>query len=457
MQNQEMEQKIRKYKGQHVDEIEIKTSLDGQTLLLFPFVDEVKFIDGVRCASKRFQHKREIVDIDAIIEELEHHKNGSDIITYQYRLPREDTAQTHIPRNIQQRDDIEEYRQYIRAEITEILQVVKDSCRDNHLVLYGSYSQSITSRYVKKRYVPNFVISLAREYLVEILDLPFKAKSRQMTKYLKTFEFLDDQKYSQIITQKQQVNQNIYFYDEDSKAYYQGMKIIFMEYDTLQLNEQFEISTADILIVQASNLQNAFAIANKEALTGLKFCPFCQENGFANKSSNYSRDYERHIVKCEQIGGKLVKAIKLNQIQKPYVPHIVQNKTYIYLLAHGREQEFKPTQYYITYDLETVEKIVNKSFGKSSKQISELIPLKVASTTKNKTGVKTIYYDLPNGDDFLKQWLQNLFNEAVIVQQNNQYRTLTSVIDKAMQYNIDVPEIGFNSSKFEFFLFFKNL
>ncbi|KAA6391739.1 MAG: hypothetical protein EZS28_012733 [Streblomastix strix] len=255
----------------------------------------------------------------------------------------------------------------------------------------------------EKRYMPNNIISLAREYLVEVLDLPFKAKSREMTKYLKTFEGLDYQKYSQIITQKLQVNQNIYFYDEDSKAYYQSQKIIYMYDVILQLSEQPVISNVDILIVQSSNLQHAFAIANKEALKGLKFCPFCQLKGLDTKSSNYSRDYERYIVKCEQRGGNLVKTIQLDQVQKPYCPHKVQNKTYAYLLAHGKEQEFKPMQYYIIYDLETVEKIVNKSFGKSNKQISELIPLSVASTIKNKAGVRTIYYDLRNGDDFIKQ------------------------------------------------------
>jgi hypothetical protein len=43
----------------------------------------------------------------------------------------------------------------------------------------------------EKRYMPNNIISLAPEYLVEVLDLPFKARSREMTKYLKTFEGLD--------------------------------------------------------------------------------------------------------------------------------------------------------------------------------------------------------------------------------------------------------------------------
>ncbi|KAA6399004.1 MAG: hypothetical protein EZS28_005463 [Streblomastix strix] len=542
MQNQEMAQKIRKYKGQHVEEIEIETSHDDQTLLFFPPVDEVKFIDGVRRARKGFQRKREIGDIDGvspiyydnyidsldaidkhvefvcseqghkafkilfnfgvIIEELEDDKNGQEIITYKFRLPREDTAQTHLQKNIQSNNDIEEYKQYIRAEIIEMQNFNLDNTKLRYVAIYsmmikvfklqktvvgtsmqeliqkhwqghrqilyrnnGEYNLCYIETIAKalhpdtdeKRYKPESIISLARDYLVEVLDLPFKAKSREMTKYLKTFEGLDYWKYSQIITPKLLVNQNIYFYDEDSKTYYQGQKIIHIENDILQTNEQPEIPTVDILIVQASNLQHAFAIANKEALTGLKFCPFCQVKGFDIRSSNYSRDYERHVVKCEQRGGMLVKTIKLDQIQKPYVPHIVQNKTFAYLLAHGREQEFKPMQYYITYDLETVEKIVNKSFGKSSHQISELVPVSVASTIKNKSGVKTIYYDLLNGDNFINQWLKQVFNEAVIVQQDNQYRTMIGVIDKAMQYNVDVPVIGFNSSMFDFSLIFKNL
>ncbi|KAA6369383.1 MAG: hypothetical protein EZS28_035090, partial [Streblomastix strix] len=524
------------------EEIEIETSRDDQTLLLFPPVDEVKFIDGVRRARKGFQRKREIVDVDGvspiyydnyidsldaidqhvefvyreqghkafkilfnfgvIIEELEHDKNGQEIITYKYRLPREDTAQTHIPKNIQTNDDIEEYKQYIRAEIIEMQNFNLENTKQRYVSIYsmmikvfklqktvvGTRMQELIQKHwdglrqilfknngeynlcymeaiakalhhdkQEKRYKSDSIISLAREYLFQVLDLPFKAKSREMTKYLKTFEGLDYQKYSQIITQKLQVNQNIYFYVEDSKAYYQGQKIIYMEYDELMKDEQPQIPTVDILIVQASNFQHAFAIANKEALTGLKFCPFCQVKGFDTKNSNYIRDYEKHIVKCEQRGGKLVKTIKLDQVQKPYVPHIVQNKTFAYLLAHGREKEFKPTQYYITYDLETVEKIVNKSFGKSSKQNSELVPLSVASTIQNEAGVKTIYYDLRNGDNFINQWLQKVFEEAVIVQQDNQYRTMTGVTDKAMQYNVDVPVIGFNSSKFDFSLIFKNL
>ncbi|KAA6399099.1 MAG: hypothetical protein EZS28_005374 [Streblomastix strix] len=522
MQNQEMTQKIRKYKGQHVEEIQIENKLklfegtetrhDDQTLLLFPPIDEAKFIDRVRRARKGFLRKREIVKIDGvspsyydnyidsldaidmhvefvyseqghrafeilfnfgvIIEELEHDKNGQEIFTYKYRLPRKDTAQTHVPKNIQSHDDIEEYKQYVRAEIIEMQNFNLENTKQRYVAIYsmmikdfklqkkvaGTSMQELIQKqwqghrqilfknnseynmcYMEaiakalhpgtpeKRYMPNNIISLAREYLIKVLDLPLKENSKQMTKYLKTFEGLDYQKYSQIITQKLLVNQNIYFYDEDSKAYYQGQKIIYMYYDILQLSEQSEIPTVDILIVQASNLQHAFVIANQEALTGLKFCPFCQVKGLDIKNSNYSRDYEKHIVKYEQRGGKLVKTIQLDQVQKPYVSHIVQNKTFAYLLAHGREQEFKPTQNYIMYDLETVEKIVNTSFGKSSKQISDLVPLSVASTIKNKAGVRTIYYDLRNENVFIKQWFKMLSYE---VQDKCQKRDTTDNVQK---------------------------
>ncbi|KAA6363177.1 MAG: hypothetical protein EZS28_041296 [Streblomastix strix] len=277
------------------------------------------------------------------------------------------------------------------------------------------------------------------------------------------------------------INQNIYFYDDEHKVYYLGDIIKYIDeepeyetngqddegvasingYDQSRRFASQPVTTVDILIVQeeigGKLAQHAFAVANKETLTGLKFCPFCKSKGFDTKCPHFLRDYEKHTKKCEQNGGKIVKTVQLDQIQKPFCPHITQNKTYQYLLAYGRQKEFKPTQYYITYDLETVEKIVNKQFGKSSKQISELVPLSVASTIKNKQGIHTIYSDLRNGDDFITQWLKQVFNEAVIIQQDNQYFTPAGTIDKNMQYNVEVPVIGFNSSKFDFSLIFRNL
>ncbi|KAA6371011.1 MAG: hypothetical protein EZS28_033462, partial [Streblomastix strix] len=155
------------------------------------------------------------------------------------------------------------------------------------------------------------------------------------------------------------------------------------------VNEPVEVPDFNVLIEEAVNDQaatliHAFYISNKETLTGLKFCPFCKQKAFDPKDIHFVAQYEKHIKKCEINGGKIVKEIKLEAVQRPFCPHIMQNKFYQYLLANNRENEFKPTQYYMTYDFETVEKVINKDFGKSSKQISQLVPLSVASTIKNK-------------------------------------------------------------------------
>ncbi|KAA6362284.1 MAG: hypothetical protein EZS28_042189, partial [Streblomastix strix] len=136
--------------------------------------------------------------------------------------------------------------------------------------------------------------------------------------------------------------------------------------DSSEINQNEQLKTIDILVVESEWEQNkishAFVIANKQALTGLIFCPHCHSKAFDPKDKNYSRDYEKHIIKCGNNGGKIIKKVKLDYVQKPYCPHIMQNKTYQYLLANGRENEYKPTQYFITYDLETVPKKVNKNF-----------------------------------------------------------------------------------------------
>ncbi|KAA6359551.1 MAG: hypothetical protein EZS28_044922, partial [Streblomastix strix] len=213
------------------------------------------------------------------------------------------------------------------------------------------------------------------------------------------------------------------------------------------------IPQIDILVVEfiweGNKISHAFAITNKQALTGLKFCPHCNSKAFEPKDKNYSKDYEKHIIKCENNEGKIVKKVRLDYIQKPFVPHIKQNKTYQYLLANGRQHEFKPTQYFVTYDLETVPKIVNKKFGKSSYQMYELFPLSIASTIRNKQGIKKIFFSQQDGDDFIVQWLNQLFKEAEQVNADNQYITEACTIDKTIPYSMEVPIVRFNSSRFD--------
>ncbi|KAA6379796.1 MAG: hypothetical protein EZS28_024675, partial [Streblomastix strix] len=243
-----MTQKIRKYKGQHVDVMDYETEPDNQTLFLFPPNDEAKFIDGVRRARKGFQRKREIVDIDdkhvefvyseqghrafkklfnfgAIIEELEYNKKDkkfshTNIDSHkktQRRLMYQRTySSMMILKNISSISGLKQQKLFkLQKSVvgTSMQELIQKHWQGHRQILYkndGEYNLCYMEAIAKalhpdideKRYMPCSIISIAREYLVEVLDIPFKAKSREMTKYLKTFEGLDFQKYSQIITQK---------------------------------------------------------------------------------------------------------------------------------------------------------------------------------------------------------------------------------------------------------------
>ncbi|KAA6385425.1 MAG: hypothetical protein EZS28_019048 [Streblomastix strix] len=135
---------------------------------------------------------------------------------------------------------------------------------------------------------------------------------------------------------------------------------------------------------------------------------------------------------------------------KPFVTHILSNKTYKYLLANNLTHLFKPTRYYITYDIETSEKKVNEKFGDSSQVTATLIPYAVASTVKLANGIHSFYYDIRT-ENFLDKRLEQIFEEAKQVMKDNKY------IDETIPKYYEVPVIGFNSAKFEASVLFKIL
>ncbi|KAA6372693.1 MAG: hypothetical protein EZS28_031780 [Streblomastix strix] len=79
----------------------------------------------------------------------------------------------------------------------------------------------------------------------------------------------------------------------------------------------------------------------------------------------------------------------------------------------------------------------------------ELFPLSVASTIRNKQGIKKIFFNQQNGDDFIVQCLHQLFKEAEQVNADNQYITEACTIDDTIPYSMEVPIVGFNSSRFD--------
>ncbi|KAA6379203.1 MAG: hypothetical protein EZS28_025270 [Streblomastix strix] len=159
---------------------------------------------------------------------------------------------------------------------------------------------------------------------------------------------------------------------------------------------------------------------------------------------------KRHMEKCKKNNGKIVKKVILEKFARPFVPHILSNVTYRYLFVYGRENEFKPTEYYITYDIETFEKFIQQNYGEESMVVSQLIPYCIASTVKNKSGIHSFCYDIRQAN-FLDQWLDQVFEETKQIKKDNKYE------DESIPQHFEVPVIGFNSAKFDVSLVFKNL
>ncbi|KAA6358068.1 MAG: hypothetical protein EZS28_046405 [Streblomastix strix] len=125
-----------------------------------------------------------------------------------------------------------------------------------------------------------------------------------------------------------------------------------------------------------------------------------------------------------------------------------------------------------------MEEQINRYFGKetikddetvrNSIQNSALVPLSVASTIKSKKGLKSIYFDVRSNvyatasarrqiasdflsvagekiltQNFIQQWLEALFEEALQIKQDNMYD------DPDVPYDIPVPVLGFNSAHFD--------
>ncbi|KAA6372730.1 MAG: hypothetical protein EZS28_031743, partial [Streblomastix strix] len=114
-------------------------------------------------------------------------------------------------------------------------------------------------------------------------------------------------------------------------------------------------------------------------------------------------------------------------------------------MAYERLDESKPIRYFITYDFETVPRIINQGYGSksvvngievhNSQQHTVLEPLSVASTIKSKSGIKKIYFDLRQ-KNFIEKWHEQLFEEAKQLKEDNQYD------DPEIPYDISIPVIG---------------
>lgn len=147
-------------------------------------------------------------------------------------------------------------------------------------------------------------------------------------------------------------------------------------------------------------------ILDAEKLTNIMICPKCRSYAIRNENRHAKQRMEQHVEKCD---GKFKKNYIAEKVSFPYCPHILDNPVYEYCLANNLE--FKPQQFYMTYDFETMEQIVNESITKDTTINSRLIPLSVSCCIKSLKGLNTKHF---NARDklFIPKWIDFLFKQS---------------------------------------------
>ena len=150
---------------------------------------------------------------------------------------------------------------------------------------------------------------------------------------------------------------------------------------------------------------------------------------FDSKNDKYKLDrYNEHLEICKKTNGKLIKDVHLKNVQLPYVPHIQKQKIYEFLYANGLQDYFKPTQYYMTFDFETLNYLPDedeKQMSKSTELNAHIIPFMVSTYVKlpSEHKLQNFCYDI-DGKEFINKWFDFLFeySEKVCDANKNMYR-----------------------------------
>jgi hypothetical protein len=285
----------------------------------------------------------------------------------------------------------------------------------------------------------NFVFKDNKEALNLSTNSP---KFQKLASEYKGFNLTDIEAYQRW----KNYNVRLYDYNFDLKRYF--LKEV---YDHPEPNK--DTKTVNVAIIPLDTGPHAIFLKDIEKATSYVICPKCnyaifQVQKFYKGKQYHSSAFSKHLQKCD---GKQHKETKLVvRDSKPYAPHLT-NKTLRYLTAHERENEFKPRQYYITWDFETMEEKAKVKVGNTSEILAIIHPLSVAATVYTKNYTKHLYKDIRDGPKFITLWIAEVFKEAEQVRLDNAYK------DPAIPFDNFVPIIGFNSSRFDSKLIYKFL
>ncbi|KAA6404464.1 MAG: hypothetical protein EZS28_000015 [Streblomastix strix] len=427
-----------------------------------------KYLDSVYDKEKGNVFKL-AVDFGVLIESV-NGNNEDQTIKYKYIFLVDASSERRAPLEIRSRDNINMYKQYLRTVIGTMQERTNTDTHEKIVSIFqimlfifryplaGAAIPSLKQHIKRKEiYYVDYKVNLCFWTAYSFITMPNSkdkrwmdcsriAEAKRIFSRVNGVGFQDNYQGFDFVgdidnfIKKEQVNVHMHTF-EDNPQHYE----LTQNYTANDLDKHF-----NILFINDGINAHIMYISDVEALTGFRYCNICHRQAFRINDKNLQVQMRNHMKKCQKNDGKIVKKVILEKFAKPFVPHILSNKTYKYLLANNLTHFFKPTRYYITYDIETLENKVNEKFGDSSQVTAILIPYAIDSTVKFASDIHSFYYDIRT-DDFLDKWLEQLFEEAKQVKKDNKY------IDETIPQYFELPVIGFNQAKFDASVLFKNL
>jgi hypothetical protein len=172
-------------------------------------------------------------------------------------------------------------------------------------------------------------------------------------------------------------------------------------------------------------------------------------------SNNNNPHFYIHEKNCD--GKRPVKRLITSKVELPFCPGMMNNQEFLFLMAHNLMDQWKPTEYFIIYDLETVETIIHnipieRDGEPSSTQIlAKLKPISVSAAYRTKRGIFTSFHCIKDGDNFMLTWMREMIEFAKEIYEDNRYSN-----PNIPQRN-EVVVFGYNNSRFDNNLIFKEL
>ena len=248
--------------------------------------------------------------------------------------------------------------------------------------------------------------------------------------------------------ERYELNINIFTYDKETKSYssfdLSDLKASLKPFAQYCFNNEY--ITVNLLMLNIRDKFHLSYIKNLETLTGFMICPKCKSYCYNKNKGNSLKAFNRHVISCD---GTFKKKINLNKVALPYLPHLFNNKAYLYAYAHNLSYE--PIRYYATFDFETVSEQVNIKSGDSTTILSRLLPITVASSIYINDNIITKSFCIRETPHFVNEWIRYLFQQAPKVIKAN--RELNPFIPNDYISIDSMTVLGFNSSKFDTNLF----